>query len=403
MTALMGESIGLVPVVGTPYGDVLLLGSLQFVELPAGAGSFFVLRWKLADKRVESRLQAGMHPVDAAGGSDSSSFGADVAVSSDGVEPGTGSDSDNGDHRHREPIGVLSRAVAAGNGVTGLHAKRTGSWEQLDRGTDSALGGQAAGDSSVLPSAASSDQAPVQDSAPGSPSEGGQSSPVGVRRLLQISSEADGVHGSKVEEDSDRLGGRHSSASSTAAGHVDLHEHNNSERRESSTHDEARSTADADTASEHKIDQNGTKSKSAVGEQTHGSPAVAILAAARRKKSSWSQHPDDRQPLAHHMVAPLPRGKSPPQGATVGQNDLHGILRRPNGRDRRSSLQYDARNLPARTDKRHSRGHRRGSVGDNHAAPASRFGGSALAALAVQQSPTGGLARVWPGQSRTNS
>lgn len=45
--------MSLVPVVGTPFGDLLLLGNLQHVMLPANSGEFYVLRWSFADKRQE--------------------------------------------------------------------------------------------------------------------------------------------------------------------------------------------------------------------------------------------------------------------------------------------------------------------------------------------------------------
>jgi len=55
---LMGSTMGLIPVIGTPHGDVLLLGSVQFVPLPPGVGDFYVLRWRFVDKEQELGILA---------------------------------------------------------------------------------------------------------------------------------------------------------------------------------------------------------------------------------------------------------------------------------------------------------------------------------------------------------
>jgi len=58
LLALKDAKTGLVPVISTPHGDVLLLGSIQHVMLPAGSGEFYVLRWRFADKRQEDAFKS---------------------------------------------------------------------------------------------------------------------------------------------------------------------------------------------------------------------------------------------------------------------------------------------------------------------------------------------------------
>jgi len=57
MLALTQQNIGLIPVLGTRHGDmILIVGSVQHVSLPGRLGDFFVLRWQYMDSKQEHQI-----------------------------------------------------------------------------------------------------------------------------------------------------------------------------------------------------------------------------------------------------------------------------------------------------------------------------------------------------------
>lgn len=121
---------------------MLLLGSVQFVPLPAGAGDFFVLRWRFADKRQEeelarvaavrmpsSSLSSGeLEDNDTGSGDFDSDKGSDVAVGS-GVFQGLTGEQAGGSQRDitQDPAELMRREHAHAHSVGADHRFRTSS------------------------------------------------------------------------------------------------------------------------------------------------------------------------------------------------------------------------------------------------------------------------------------